>query len=239
MAQSPYPRYALVAAAVIAALALVLALFPWHVLRGPLASYASHRMHRDVTIGNLDVALGRITRLQLDDLSIGNVPGSADPRMAQASRLVLFFSLGSLLKGEPDYMQLVEPDVLLERNAEGAANWHFDDGGISLWPEVTAIDVDRGTVRYRDPALRADLSMGRSYSLIPSIRGVIDAIHGRNRAELERVHTFQTPDVVSVLVRIRAPLMVRVDSAVATEIVLRRARIELVQRERVGTLDNA
>ena len=159
MAQSPYPRYALVAAAAIAAAALVLALFPWHVLRGPLASYAGHRMHRDVTIGNLDVALGRITRIQLDDLSIGNVPGSADPRMAQASRMVLFFSLGSLLKGEPDYMQLVEPDVLLERNVEGAANWHFDDEGISLWPEVTAIDVDRGTVRYRDPALRADLSM--------------------------------------------------------------------------------
>ena len=47
--------------------------------------------------------------------------------------------------------------MLLERNAEGAANWHFDVDGTPLWPEVTAIDVDRGIVRYRDPALRADL----------------------------------------------------------------------------------
>ena len=72
MALSRYPRYALIAAALVAALALAIALFPWHVLRGPLASYASYRLQRDVTIGDLDVALGRITRVQLDDVAIGN-----------------------------------------------------------------------------------------------------------------------------------------------------------------------
>ena len=71
--------------------------------------------------------------------------------MAQASRMVLFFSLGALLKGEPDYLQLVQPDVLLEKNAEGAANWHFDVDGAALWPEVTAIDVDRAPSAIRDP----------------------------------------------------------------------------------------
>ncbi len=157
MALSRYPRYALIAAALVAALALAIALFPWHVLRGPLASYASYRLQRDVTIGDLDVALGRITRVQLDDVAIGNAAWSSDPRMAQASRMVLFFSVGALLKAEPDYMQLAEPDVLLERNAEGAANWRFDVDGTPLWPAVTAIDIDRGIVRYRDPALRADL----------------------------------------------------------------------------------
>src|SRR5262245_61442958 len=101
MTHSAYPRHVLIATVLVAAVALAIAFFPWHVLRGPLASYASHRLHRDVTIADLDVAPGRITRVQLDDLSIANAPGSDEPRMAHASRMVLFFSLTALLKGEP------------------------------------------------------------------------------------------------------------------------------------------
>ena len=161
MTKSPHRalRYILVASAVVGALALSFALFPWHALRGPLASYVSHELQRDVTIRDLDVTFGRVTRVRLDDVSIGNAAWSADPSMARAASMVLYFSLGSLLRGEPDYVQLVRPDLLLERNSEGAANWQFDGGGIARWPQVTAIDVDSGTVRYRDPALRADVSV--------------------------------------------------------------------------------
>src|SRR5262245_44106227 len=105
MTKSTFPRHALIATVLLAALALLVAFFPWHVLRAPLASYVGHRLQRDVTIGDLDVALGRITRVQLDDLSIGNLPRAADPRMAHASRMVLFFSPWGLLTVEPDYMQ--------------------------------------------------------------------------------------------------------------------------------------
>src|SRR6478752_4776043 len=116
MTKSPYPRYALIAASVVLMLAIAIAFFPWRILRGPLASYASHQLQREVTIGDLDVALGRITRVQLDEITIGNASWSVDQRMAHASRMVLFFNLGALLKLKPDYAQLVQPDVLLERN---------------------------------------------------------------------------------------------------------------------------
>ena len=161
MTKSLHPalRYVLMALVVVAALALSFALFPWHVLRGPLASYASHELQRDVTIGDLDVAFGRVTRVRLDDVSIGNAAWSVDQPMAHTASMLLFFSPWSLLKGEPDHIQLVRPEVLLEKNAEGAANWHLDDGGVARWPLITAIDVDHGTVRYRDPALRADVSV--------------------------------------------------------------------------------
>ena len=159
MTHRPYSTPGLIAVIAIAALGLGLAFFPWHVLRGPLASYASHRLQREVTIGDLDVALGRITRVQLDDLSIGNMTGSTESRMAHASRMVMFFTVMGLLKGEPESLQLMEPDVLLEKNAEGAANWEFNGDGSSLWPNVAAIDVDRGVVRYRDPGLNADFRL--------------------------------------------------------------------------------
>src|ERR1700682_4569868 len=115
MTKSLHPAlwYALVASVVVAALALSFALFPWHVLRGPLASYASHELQRDVTIGDLDVAFGRVTRVRLDDVSIGNAAWSVDQPMAHTASMLLFFSPWSLLKGEPDYIQLVRPEVLL------------------------------------------------------------------------------------------------------------------------------
>jgi uncharacterized protein involved in outer membrane biogenesis len=181
MTLRPYPRYALIAAIVVAALGLGLAFFPWHVLRGPLASYASHRLQREVTLGHLDVGLGRITRIQLDDLSIGNVEGSTEPRMAHASRMVLFYSLTGLLRGEPDYLQLSEPDVLLEKSAAGDANWEFDVAGPALWPELTAIDVDRGIVRYRDPALRADVRVSLQTR---AAEGEPSSLHFRGRGKL-------------------------------------------------------
>lgn len=125
MTKSRYPRYALIASSVAVILTLAIAFFPWRILRGPLASYASHQLQREVRIGDLDVDLGRITRVQLDEITIGNASWSADQRMAHASRIVFFFSLGALLKAEPEYVQLVEPDVLLEKSADRAANWHL------------------------------------------------------------------------------------------------------------------
>ena len=64
-----------------------------------------------------------------------------------------------------------------------------------------------------------------------AIRGVINAVHGRYRVKFEGIYAFQAPDVVSVLVRIRTSLMVCVNPALATEIVLRRPRIELIHPE--------
>ena len=154
----PFPRRALIALSVLVSLTLAVGFFPWRILRGPLASYASQQLQREVTIGDLDVALGRITRVQLDEITIENASWSTDQRMAYASRIVLFFSLSALLKVKPDYVQLVLPDVLLEKSADGADNWHVS-GKTALFSEVTAIDVDRGIVRYRNPALDADVSV--------------------------------------------------------------------------------
>ena len=53
-------RYGSIALGVIAALLLMLAFLPWNMLRGPVASYASHLMERPVTIGgDLSVDWGR------------------------------------------------------------------------------------------------------------------------------------------------------------------------------------
>ena len=148
---------AIVAGVLIVAVALAAVFLPWNALRGLLAGHVGRELNRDVTIGHLDVKLGRITQLTIDDLSIGNAAWSADREMAHADRMVLYFSLKSLLRLEPDYVQLVRPAVLAERNADGAPNWDFGGAAADFWPHLAAIDVRDGSVHYRDPALKADL----------------------------------------------------------------------------------
>lgn len=151
-------RYGVIGAVVVVVLVLLVVFFPWNALREPVAKYATARLHRMVSINYLDVALGLTTRVRVDGLAIGNADWSKDPQMATAERVMLSFGLRSLLRGRPDHIRLVEPKVLLERSADGDANWRFDGntGGVAL--RIGGIDVERGVLRYRDPALRADIT---------------------------------------------------------------------------------
>jgi len=161
-------RYGSIALGVIAALLLILAFLPWNMLRGPVASYASHLMERPVTIGgDLSVDWGRSTEVRLDDVTIGNANWSTVQPMAHARRLVFTYTLGSLLRGGPESVRMLEPDVLLERNADGEANWHFGGDSTLPLPRFRTIDVERGVVRYRDPVLDADLIVGLQSVAVP------------------------------------------------------------------------
>src|ERR1700680_1677560 len=140
----------------------VVLFFPWNLLRGPIASYFSLQLGRPVAIaGDLNVRLGWTPRIEVDDVSIGNAPWSEEPQMVHVQRMNLRVELVSLFAGAlvvPD-VELVEPQVLLEKNKDGAANWLFGDGGYAPDVRLGTIDVERGIVRYRNPALRADVSV--------------------------------------------------------------------------------
>lgn len=153
-------RYGGIAAGVLVALVLLVVFFPWNMLRAPLASYVGHRLHRTVTIdGDLRVALGFPTRVEVDDFSIANAQWSDLQPMAHAKRMALTFNLRSLLDLTPDTVQLTEPRVVLEKNANGEANWHFGADTSAGPPGFGTLGVDNGTLRYRDPTLRGDITV--------------------------------------------------------------------------------
>jgi AsmA family protein len=162
----PAKRTALRAAVVLATMGvLVIAavlFFPWNLLRGPIASYFGHQLGRPVAIaGDLNVKLGWTARIEVDDVSIGNATWSDEPQMVHVQRMNLRVELVSLFAGPPvvPAVELVEPQVLLEKNKDSAANWLFGDGGYAPDVRLGTIDVERGIVRYRNPALRADVSV--------------------------------------------------------------------------------
>ncbi len=160
--KGPTVRVAVVLAMMVGVVMLVVLFFPWNLLRGPIANYFSHQLGRPVAIaGDLNVKLGWTPRIQVDDVSIGNAAWSKDPRMAHVQRMNLRVELLSLFAGAPvvPVIELVEPQLLLEKNKDGTANWLFGDSGYTPAVRLGTIDVDRGIVRYRDPALRADVSV--------------------------------------------------------------------------------
>ena len=151
---------AIAAGAIVVGLVLLIVFFPWNALRGPVASYLGDRLHRSVTInGDLRVDLGLPTRIEVDDVSIANAQWSDLQPMAHATSVVLTFGLRSLLRLTPDTVQLMEPRVVLEKNAAGEANWHFGDGTSGGGARFGTLSVDKGSIRYRDPTLRGDITI--------------------------------------------------------------------------------
>ena len=146
--------------AVAAIVAVVVALFDWNWLRGPLAGYLSAKFGRAVTIyGNLRGEFSLTPRLTADDVTLANAPWGTDPAMARAQQvsvrvdvLSLFGPTVSLLE-----LSLVQPVLLLEREAGGRQNWDF--GGVPKIPRIGSLDIDRGVVRFLNSAYGTDVSV--------------------------------------------------------------------------------
>jgi len=65
---------------------------------------------------------------------------------------------------------------------------------------------------------------------------MVNPIVHRNLREIERTDAVKARNIDAKLVRVRTPLMMGIDSADRTEIVLRCPSVELVERELVGAL---
>ena len=80
-------------------LALLLAFFPWDSLRGPLNRYVSDRTGRHFEITRqLDVKLGRTTRILADGIEFANPDWARDPHLVKAEAAEIHIELLPLLE---------------------------------------------------------------------------------------------------------------------------------------------
>ncbi|HEY1962498.1 MAG TPA: AsmA family protein [Rhizomicrobium sp.] len=109
---------------------LVLIFFDWNMLRGPLARYASHRLHRTVQIqGNLHVHLWSWTpRVDVGGIRVANTKWAGGGDMAKIGHLAVSVKLWPLLGGHIrlPLVDLEHSSFLVVRNMEGHSNWEFD-----------------------------------------------------------------------------------------------------------------
>ena len=144
--------------ALAAAAALIAAIWDWNWFRGPLASLASARMHRHVSIdGDLRVHLWSWQpSATVDRVRIANPAWAGKGDLADLGRIALKIRLLPLFGGHLD-MRLLEfdqPNVVLYRDANGRATWDFSDGTkpdepLRL-PPIRKFIIDGGKLNYRD-----------------------------------------------------------------------------------------
>lgn len=141
-------------------------LFQWNWLRGPIGELVHGRTGRPFVIaGNLDVTLRQSPQsplVRMQDVRFDNPAWARDPHLVTAREAEFSIDLGALMQGRLvfPHMRLSEPDVSLERAADGQRNWVLKalDDGTARAPEIRQLAIDRGVIRFRDPLSQADVT---------------------------------------------------------------------------------
>ncbi len=136
----------------------------------PVIEFAASRMlDRQLSIGTLRIVWRNPLSVELTDLRIANASWGSDPEMLRIDSLSAEIDLPALLRGvlRYDKLSLGKPELLLERNAGGDANWRSAGGGStrpghlaisprdrSGFPTFIDLALHDGTLIYRNPGSR-------------------------------------------------------------------------------------
>jgi AsmA family protein len=140
-------------AVVLVLLALLIAFFPWDLLRGPLNRYVSDKTGRRFEITHhLDVKVGRTTRILADGIEFANPDWARDPLLVKADAAEIDVELLPLLRRRIvlPLIRLSKPQLGLQIEADGRRSWSLgrdtkDPGNL---PDIGALAVDEGTVHF-------------------------------------------------------------------------------------------
>ena len=187
-----------VIAAVLGAIGMLVvaavALPNWNLLRGPIAQYLSSKLDRTVSIdGDFKVRVSLQPEIEVNGLALGNAPWGTHPMMAQIERARFCIDLAPLFRGRivvPE-AHLLRAAVVLERNAEGTANWEFregrPEGGWAL--EIGSLTIQESELVYEDPQIETKIRLAIESDAEPQ-QGSVPTIRFAGRGSL-REEVFQ------------------------------------------------
>ena len=169
-------RTAVSVVTLIAIPAIFLAVFDWNLLRGYIGEKVTEKTGREFTInGDLNVDfLPFPPRIHVEKLRLANAEWGTGKTMLDIQQLDFSISILSLLKGDivlPD-VSLADSQILLEKSADGKRNWILDrEQSKSEVPRIERLIVDKGTLIFRDPAIKTDVTVAVSpASTMPDAR---------------------------------------------------------------------
>ena len=156
----------IVAALMLLALIVLIALWDWNWLKPLAEARASAALNRKVTVGNLDVTLGRQPWIILDDVVVTNPPEMTEGTLGSVGKLSVHVDAWSLLRG-----RVVLPDLIVERlrgdlrpGPSGKGNWVLDlpeadpdEPATAL--EIGALSIVDGSAHVLDPQYKSDFRL--------------------------------------------------------------------------------
>jgi uncharacterized protein involved in outer membrane biogenesis len=145
------------------ALALLILFWDWNWFRKPICRVVQAKTERICEIGgDLDVDLGRVTRVSADAVRFGNASWSKRGDMARAKRIVVDFELWpALLHREFRIarLRMDRPDVVLETGPGGKGNWLFGDQTANTRAQFRSLWIEGGRLRFFDPPNKTDIDI--------------------------------------------------------------------------------
>ncbi|WP_231972916.1 AsmA family protein [Variovorax sp. HW608] len=136
------------------ALVLLIAWFPWDLLRGPVNRYVSERTGRRFEITRkLDVKPGlRLATVELDGVEFANPGWARDPYLLRAERAEFEISFWRLFAGKVVLarLKLSSPAIGLQIEEDGRRTWALgkDSADTGTVPAIGRVEVDGGSVDF-------------------------------------------------------------------------------------------
>lgn len=159
----PSRRARIVLGVLFAALVLLLVLFDWNWFKRPLEMAVQASTGRQLRIdGDLDVDLGRVTRLTAYRISFANAEWSKEPVMASADRVEVGFEIWPLLfrrEARIPEIRLVAPKLRLETGPQGAGNWVFGGDSDGKPVRFRRIWIEDGRLQFFDAPKKTDIDI--------------------------------------------------------------------------------
>ena len=153
----------------LAALAVLLAFFPWDTLREPVNRYVSEKTGRKFEITRrLDVGIGlRGATVKADGIEFANPPWARDPYLVRAERAEFDIRLWPLItqKVVIPRLALSSPTLGLQMEPDGRRTWALgkDTSDPGTVPVIGLMQVDGGAVDFLARHLGVDLHADVSY----------------------------------------------------------------------------
>lgn len=175
---------ALVTLSTILAAAIVLLLFDWNWLRGPIGRWASTNYDREIALqGDLDVNLFSWTpSVIVNDLKVGGPDWAREADTANVDRIEARFRLRRLFAGqiEMPLLAITRPNVVLISTEDGRQSWELqpdkpDTGEGMKLPLINQLIIQDGRIsldaRERDITLEAAISAREAASAADGASG--------------------------------------------------------------------
>ncbi|MCA0201074.1 MAG: AsmA family protein [Proteobacteria bacterium] len=145
---------AVVVAVIVVGVVAVLMTFNVDQYKGMIEEQAKVATGRNVTIGDIDLAVSLTPAIVLTDVKLANAPWGSRPEMVILPRVEVHTQLIPLLFGTINLTELTaeNPDILLEIDKQGRGNWVFDvaSEGSSTPLNVSGVSVNGLKLGYRD-----------------------------------------------------------------------------------------
>jgi len=172
-----------------AALALLLAFFPWDRLREPVNRYVSEKTGRKFEITRrLDVGIGlRGATVKADGIEFANPPWARDPYLLKAEHAEFDIRLWPLLGKRVviPRLALSSPTLGLQMEADGRRTWALgkDTADPGTVPVIGLMQIDGGAVDFLAQHLGVDVHADVSYDTSRGELPLAYSIKGRYKGQ--------------------------------------------------------